>query len=63
MVRRCDFLSVVMCEDRGNAWMHPGVAAVFESREKADAYITKQNSGQTHHRYYIDTSFLNELEE
>ena len=60
-----DILYVVMCDDTGEVGMHPAVLAVFESREKADAYVAKCLA---HHplgwarRYYIDTSFHNVFE-
>ena len=57
------YLYVVMCEDIGASDMHRGVSAVFESREKADAYVEKCMDAQYQLRYYIDTSFLNVFED
>jgi len=62
MAGYCDILYVVMCEDTGEAGMHPEVSAVFESRERADEYVARCQDNQSQLRYYIDTSFLNVFE-
>ena len=51
-----------MCEDTGEAGMHPGVSAVFESRDRADEYVARCQDNQSQLRYYIDTSFHNVFE-
>ena len=56
-------LYVVMCDDTCELEIFPGVVAVFQSERKAEAYIAKMNAESARKLYYIDTSFLNELED
>ena len=63
IMRDCPYLYVIMCEDTGEAGMHPGVSAVFESRDRADEYVARCQDNQSQLRYYIDTSFLDGFED
>ena len=66
MAAYCEILYVVMREYTGEIGMHPAVMAIFESREKADAYVATYQAERPLSfpcRYYIDTSFHNVLED
>lgn len=57
------FLYVIMREDYDEIGMHPGVEAVFASRYKAEKYINECNMLSHRRRYYLQTSFINILED
>ena len=58
-----DFLYVVMADDTGDEASLPSVAAVFLRRDKAESAVERWSAVQSQIRYYIDTSFLNDLED